>query len=132
MRFGSALCLGSILVAGCATTYYYDENGRELPGLPFVWKDEKGISHLAYVKVSTGFGQATFTLERSEAGGYTRFTSNLDSTAAAHLTGDVLDKAFEAGKRAARLELRERISNIEDSSAKTTLLKRLQELEQEK
>lgn len=131
-RLTRFLFLPLIFFAGCATTYYYDENGKELVGLPFVWKDEKGKARLAYVKTSTGFGQATFTLERNEAGGYTRVTSNLDSTAAAQLTGDVLDRAFEAGKRAARIEMRERISNMDDASTKSTLLKKLEELEPEK
>ena len=128
----SALLPLLILLAGCATTYYFDENGKELAGLPFVWKDANGKAHLAYVKTSTGFGQATFTMERAEAGGYTKFASNLDSTGAAQLTADVLDRAFEAGMRAARLELRERISNLEDANAKGSLLKKLEELEPKK
>ncbi len=38
---------------GCASTHYYKEDGKtELPGLPFVWKDEKGKAQRAYVKRS--------------------------------------------------------------------------------
>jgi len=124
----SGLCiLGSILVSGCATADYYDELGNELPGLPFVWKDAEGKPHLAYVRTSTGFGEATFTVERSEAGGYTRFTNNLDSTALAESTGDVIEKAFLAGKQAAKAELKARISTMEDAATRSQLLRKLDE-----
>ena len=124
----SALCiLGSILVSGCAAANYYDELGNELPGLPFVWKDAEGKPHLAYVRTSTGLGEATFTVERNEAGGYTRFTNNLDSTAVGQATGEVIEKAFLAGKMAAKAEFKARISAMEDAATRSQLLRKLDE-----
>jgi hypothetical protein len=90
------------LLAGCARTRFYaDADGRtELPGLPFTWVDGEGKPHLAYVSTSTGFGKASFEVYRAESGGYTRFASNLDSTAAADLAGGIIDRAFDAGLKA--------------------------------
>ena len=95
--------------------------------MPFVWKDPQGKAHLAYVKTSTGFGQATFTLERTETGGYTRFTNNLDSTAVSEMAGDAFQSAFEAGRLAARAEIRERVLELQDDAARRALQRALEE-----
>ena len=51
---------------GCAETLFYKEDGKtEMPGLPFLWKDETGKPNLAYVKTTAGFSApANFTLVR--------------------------------------------------------------------
>ena len=113
------------LLAGCASAHYYDENGDELPGLPFVWKDAEGEPHLAYVGTSPGLGEATFTVERNESGGYTKYTNNLDSAGAARVTGDIIERAFEAGRRTAWAEMRARILELEDPETRDTLLRHL-------
>ena len=122
----AATCL--LVASGCAVTRFYDERGRELPGLPFVWKDSAGRPHLAYAEASTGLGEASFTVERSERGGYTRFSSNLDSSAGTQLAGDAIEWAFEAGKLAARAELRSRVEQMPDGREKRALLKDLGEV----
>jgi hypothetical protein len=75
------------LLSGCAHTHYYadDEGKTELPGLPFTWVDKDGKPRQAYVSTCTGFGEASFEIQRTETGGYVRFSQNLDSTAAAAL-----------------------------------------------
>jgi hypothetical protein len=119
----AALCVPcAFALWGCATAHFYDERGKELPGLPFVWKDAEGQPHNAYVKASTGFGAATFSVDRSESGGYTKFSNNLDSTGVADLSATLLEEAFEAGKRAAWEELRSRIERLEDPSRRDLLL----------
>ena len=127
MRYLSACVLLAVWASGCAVAHYYDEEGKDLPGMPFTWKDQYGKAHLAYVKTSTGLGQATFTLERTESGGYTRFTNNLDSTAVTETAGVALESAFEAGRMAARAEIRERVMQLEDDAAKRALQRALEE-----
>lgn len=127
MRYLSACVLLAVWASGCAVAHYYDEEGKDLPGMPFVWKDQYGKAHLAYVKTSTGLGQATFTLERTETGGYTRFTNNLDSTAVSEMAGSAFEAAFEAGKIAARAEIQERILRLEDDAARRALQRALEE-----
>jgi hypothetical protein len=120
--------LAAFWMSGCATAKFYDQKGDELPGLPFVYKDHEGQPHLAYVKTTTGFGEATFSVERSEAGGYTKFSNNLDSTGTAQLTSDVISKAFDAGRMAARAELKAKILKLEDRATRETLLRDLDEV----
>ena len=105
LRSPSALAV-MWLLSGCAHTHYYadDEGKTELPGLPFTWVDKDGNPRQAYVSTCTGFGKASFEIQRTEAGGYLRFSQNLDSTAAAELAGSLADKAFEAGKKAGAAE----------------------------
>jgi hypothetical protein len=121
------LAMLSMSVSGCATAKFYDQKGEELPGLPFVYKDHQGLPHLAYVKTTSGFGEATFSIDRNESGGYTKFSNNLDSTAAAQLTGDVVSKAFEAGRKAGRAELEARIRKLEDRTVRDALLRDLED-----
>lgn len=92
-------------LAGCAHTVFYDSNKEELPGLPFLYHDGQSTK-LIYVNTSTGFGTASFAVERDTIGGYTQFSTNLDSTAAAQIAGNVIDKAFEAGKKAMAAEVK--------------------------
>ena len=127
MRYIAACLLLAIWASGCAVAHYYDEEGNDLPGMPFVWKDQLGKAHLAYVATSTGLGQATFTLERTETGGYTRFTNNLDSTAGSEMAGNAIQSAFEAGRLAARAEIRERLEQLPDDAAKRALQRALEE-----
>lgn len=113
--------------AGCASAYYFDEQGNELPGLPFVWLDAEGRPHLGYVRTSSGLGEATFSIKREEAGGYTTFSNNLSSTGVAELSGDLLKGAFEAGKRAAWVEIRERLLKVDDAATRDAILEDLEE-----
>jgi len=95
MKKRISVVLTSLLVAGCARTTFHDSKGDCLPGLPFLWVDADGKKHLAYVQSTTGFGTASFEVQADGlGGGYTKVSTNLDSTAAAELTGGLLDKAF--------------------------------------
>lgn len=127
-----ALCLPcaafALALSGCASAHFYDERGEELPGLPFVWNDALGQPHLAYVKTSTGFGTAAFSLDRSESGGYTKFSNNLASTGVADLSETLLKEAFDAGKQAAWEGFRARIERLEDPVRRDALLRELEDL----
>ncbi len=130
-----AVAAAGLACAGCATARFYDENGRPLPGLPFVWKDAEGRSHLSYVRASTGFGSAAFSLKRQESGGYTEFTNNLDSKGATQIAGDILDRVFAAGVREGRAQtallkarLTERALRMEDAAARKAILEELETL----
>lgn len=125
-RYVSCAAIAGLVLAGCATARFYDEKGERLPGLPFVWKDAEGRSHLAYVRSSTGFGSAAFSLERKEDGGYVKFSNDLDSRGATQITGDLLDRVFEAGVREGRAQIRERILRMEDAAARGALLRELE------
>jgi hypothetical protein len=114
------------VAGGCASAYYFDDQGNELPGLPFVWNDAEGKPHLGYVRTSSGLGEATFSLKREEAGGYTTFSNNLDSTGVSELSGEVLKSAFEAGKRAAWVEIRQRLLDMDDTTPRDALLRGLE------
>lgn len=132
--------LGAAVVAfasaGCATARFYDESGQELPGLPFVWKDAEGRSHLAYVRASTGLGSAAFSLKRQEGGGYTEFTNNLDSKGATQIASEILDQVFQAGVREGRAQqtaelraqLEKRALRTEDPAVKKALLEAMDSL----
>jgi hypothetical protein len=132
-RFCAALAAVSLVASGCAHTDYYDADGKELKGLPVVYRDAAGGAHLVYVTTSTGFGQSSFTVTRDEAGGYTEFTTNLDSTAAATLTGGLIDKisdvAFSAGKKAAAAEMSSELQELPNSPQKQKALEHLRDLQ---
>jgi hypothetical protein len=113
----------TITLAGCAHTHYYTvdmEGKKELPGMPFLWKDSHGALHDGYVSTCSGFGTASFEIERSETTGiYTKFSNNLDSTAAAQLAGGLIDHAFELGKSAGAAEEKAKTTKeVEQNRAK--------------
>lgn len=110
-------------LAGCAYTEYLDGTApivdHKLPGLPVVYKDAENKSRLAYIKVHSGFGTASFTVKTREGGGIEEFTNNLDSTAAAQLAGNVIDKAWEAATKSAKVKSAEAAEKaIEDEMSK--------------
>lgn len=119
--------IGALLVSGCAHTHYYadKEGNKELAGLPIIWIDKEGNRQEAYVSTCSGFGTASFELERTSDGGFTKFSNNLDSTAAAQIAGSILDKAFEAGKTAARAEMREKALRNPDPERRRAILESL-------
>jgi hypothetical protein len=125
----------AVVLAGCARTRYYaDAEGKtELPGLPFTWIDKDGQPRQAYASATTGFGTASFEIHRTEAGGYTRFSQNLDSTAAAELAGSIVDRAFDAGMKAGaaareaevrelKAKMRQVLQSLPDSPARAKAL----------
>ena len=124
---GTTVVVLLLTLSGCATACYFDARGNRLPGLPFVWKDHKGKAHLAYVRTTSGFGQATFTVDRGESGGYTKFATNVDSSAGADLAGTALDRAVDVGRRAAWADLRSRALQLEEGREKRELLRRLED-----
>jgi hypothetical protein len=125
------LALGIASACGCAHTEFYGADGSRLKGLPFVYVDEAGSKHLAFVSTSTGFGTAAFAVDRTQDGGYTKFSTNLNSTAAAELAGGALDQAFDLGKKAALLELQERALRLPaDDPARERILRELERMDE--
>lgn len=133
----------AVALCGCAETQFFKDDGKtQMPGLPFVWTDEKGESQLGYVRTTPGFfPPGNFTVVRDAEGGYTQFAVNIHHSIAAQLAGqptvpggNLSEKilVFELGKRIALERMRAEIQALPEFPQRGTLLEKLDGILKEK